>query len=399
MQTCPKCQAHLIDGAPFCHKCGAAVSTEAAAKLEKARKLSELDELETNPNTDDVFNAKPDAAAVDHILDPGTVFSKRYTIEDIIGRGGMGVVYKAKDTLVEDTIALKLIRPERLKGATAISRLISEGTVARNIRHPNVVAVYDVGTLDGQAFISMEYIDGDSLRVWHRKKGGPKANIPFRVAARIMVEILDGLTAAHEAGIVHRDLKPENIVLTAEPTEKKAPLKIIDFGLALTKGPLSGTSSSGKGSIGYMAPEQITHPDSAGPEADCFALSVIFYELLIGTVPTGSWQPPSSRRSDIPKAIDTLINNGLSDYTNSRPEDAADYRAQLIAAVNHPAGQSKSGPAQKKTGLFTPPDPDSLSGQLRAEWIEQWKAQPAIVRWTTITLTAIIILGIAFSDV
>ena len=113
-----------------------------------------------------------------------------------------------------------------------------------------------------------------------------------------------------------------------------------------------------------MAPEQITNPDSAGPEADSFALSVMFYELLIGTVPTGYRQPPSKRRQDVPKAIDALIENGLSDHTGSRPEDASDYRAQLVAAVNSKGGVSGSDEGKKKGGLFQPPDPDSLSGQL-----------------------------------
>ena len=393
MQTCTKCAKQLVDSATFCHKCGEPVSGEAAAKLEKAKKLRDLDELETNPDKDvDFINPEPGKAFDDQILDPGTVFSKRYTIEDVIGRGGMGVVYKARDSLVDQTIALKLIRPERLQGPTAVSRLISEGTTARNIRHPNVIAVYDVGIQGDQPFISMEYIEGDSLRVWHRKQGGPKANIPFRVAARIMAEIMDGLAAAHAAGIVHRDLKPENIVLTAEPTEKSAPLKIIDFGLALTKGPLSSTGGTGKGTAHYMAPEQITNPDSAGPEADSFALSVMFYELLIGTVPTGYRQPPSKRRQDVPKAIDALIENGLSDHTGSRPEDASDYRAQLVAAVNSKGGVSGSDEGKKKGGLFQPPDPDSLSGQLRAEWIAQWQALSAPVRWTIITLVVLIAL-------
>ena len=394
MQTCTKCATQLVDSATFCHQCGNPVSDEAAAKLEKAKKLRDLDELITNPDTDDDFiNPEPGKAFDDQILDPGTVFSKRYTIEDVIGRGGMGVVYKARDSLVDQTIALKLIRPERLQGPTAVSRLISEGTTARNIRHPNVIAVYDVGIQGDQPFISMEYIEGDSLRVWHRKQGGPKAKIPFRVAARIMAEIMDGLAAAHAAGIVHRDLKPENIVLTAEPTEERAPLKIIDFGLALTKGPLSSTNSTGKGTMHYMAPEQITNPDSAGPEADSFALSVMFYELLIGTVPTGYRQPPSKRRPDVPKAIDALIENGLSDHTGSRPEDASDYRAQLVVAVNSKGGVSGSDKGKKKGGLFQPPDPDSLSGQLRAEWIAQWQALSAPVRWTIITFVVLILLG------
>lgn len=269
------------------------------------------------------------------VLEPGTVFADRYTIEAVIGRGGMGVVYKAADQLTKQTVALKLIRPERLSGTNAIEKLIAEGVTARDIRHPNIVAVYDVGQSDGQPFVSMEYLEGKSLRAWQREQQG---DVPLRVAARIMAEIMDGLKAAHAAGVVHRDLKPENIIMmSSEPTDEKAPLKILDFGIARATGAaLESGTGTGLGTPRYMAPEQITNADSAGPPADLYSSSVMFYELLVGVLPQGHWQPPSGGRSDVPVGIDELIEKGLSNRPANRAQSATEYRQAIVDAVNMP---------------------------------------------------------------
>lgn len=268
-------------------------------------------------------------------LAPGTEFAGRYTIEEVVGRGGMGVVYKAKDSLAKKTVALKLIRPERLAGTNAVDRLIAEGITARDIRHSNIVAVYDVGSEDGQPFVSMEYLEGQSLRAWHRTMVQERTDIPLRTAARIVAEILDGLKAAHAAGVIHRDLKPENIILVDEPSDKAAPLKILDFGIArATGGTVDSGTGTGLGTPRYMAPEQITNPDTAGPPADLYSLSVLFYELLVDVLPQGHWQPPSGGRSDVPGEIDTLIEKGLSNRPANRPQNATDYREALVSAVN-----------------------------------------------------------------
>ncbi|MDX1294470.1 MAG: serine/threonine-protein kinase, partial [Hyphomonas sp.] len=267
-------------------------------------------------------------------LETGTVFADRYVIEDIVGRGGMGVVYKATDTLAEKTVALKLIRPERLGGANAVKRLIAEGITARDIRHPNIVAVYDVGESGGQPFVSMEYLGGKSVRTWHREKVQKREDVPLRVAARIIAEILDGLKAAHDAGVIHRDLKPENIILLDEPTAEAAPLKILDFGIARAGEGLESGTGTGLGTPRYMAPEQITHADSVGPSADLYSVSILFYELLVDVLPQGHWQPPSGGRADVPLGIDMLIEKGLSNRPANRPQSAQEYRKALVDAVN-----------------------------------------------------------------
>jgi len=281
-------------------------------------------------------------------LEPGDKFAGRYTIESIVGRGGMGVVYKALDEISGRAVALKLISTAFLGGDKAVRRLIEEGVLARDIRHPNVVAVYDVG-LDGeQPFVAMEYVEGVSLRLWHGRRMQQGDAVPLRVAARIICEVLDGLKAAHDAGVVHRDLKPENIILTAEPTDKAAPLKLLDFGIARAGGSRSTASSSTRG-IGtpyYMAPEQRTNPDAVTPAADLYSISVMLYELLVNVVPEGHWQPPSGGRSDVPQEVDALILKGMSNNRDLRPQSADQYRKELVAAVNRiPTPQGFDKPA------------------------------------------------------
>lgn len=334
MIFCAECGTEVPEDAGFCPECGTAVSGGAASPTpEPEVGLPTLGGLET---LSDTRRARGDTAPA--TLEAGTRFADRYEIESILGAGGMGVVYRAQDSLVKKTVALKLIRPDRLANEQELEKLIAEGVTARDIRHPNVVAVYDVGEFEGQPFLSMECLEGRSLRAWHRAQREAGREVPFAVATRIILEIASGLEAAHAAGVIHRDLKPENVFLTADPTEEAAPLKIVDFGIARAAGAVA-ESGSAMGTPRYMAPEQITSPDLAGPEADLYSLSVIFYELLVDVLPHGHWQPPSGGRSEVPTAVDQLIEKGLSNRPASRPQSAAAYRESLASASGAHLGQ------------------------------------------------------------
>lgn len=327
MANCPKCNAAVDDDAQFCPDCGEALKDRAGFTDSSMLTIGGLDTFDDADLSNNRNNHSP-------ALEPGTVFADRYVIEDIVGRGGMGVVYRAKDKLSDKTVALKLIRPERLAGTNAVKKLIAEGITARDIRHPNIVAVYDVGEANGQPFVSMEYLGGQSLRAWHRSKVQNREDVSTPVAARIISEILDGLRAAHAAGVIHRDLKPENVVLAGKPSDTEAPLKILDFGIArATGGALESGTGTGLGTPRYMAPEQITNADSAGPAADLYSVSVMFYELLVDVLPQGHWQPPSGGRSDVPAGIDALIEKGLSNRPANRPSSADSYLKTLESAL------------------------------------------------------------------
>ena len=328
MKTCTQCNAEIPDDAVFCPECGAGQASRSESMPQQTvggMGTIGLDELTLSP---DQGQETP--------LDPGEMFAERYEIEGEIGQGGMGVVYRAKDTLTGKTIALKLVNPRLIGNEAAVQRLIAEGATAQDIRHANIVSVYDVGRAQERVYVSMEYVEGASLRQWISEQMASGQDVPMRLAARIVAECLDGLKAAHARGVIHRDLKPENIILTQAPDEKGAPLKILDFGIARSAGTsAAGLSSSGAlGTLDYMAPEQRTNPDSAGPAADHYSLSKIFYELLVGVLPAGHWQPPSGGRTDVPPGIDALIEQGLSNRPQARPQSAADYRSALVDAVN-----------------------------------------------------------------
>lgn len=334
MATCPRCGTANPDDALFCGGCGKKlVETAPATGMMTVSAMETIDSLSTNRSrSDEVVE-----------LAPGEEFAGRYVIERVIGKGGMGVVYRANDKLVSKSIALKLIRRDRLGGEGAVKRLIAEGVTTRDIRHDNVVAVYDVGEAEGLPFVSMEYIEALSLRDWHRRQVQERHDVPLPVAARIIAEILAGLEAAHAKGVIHRDLKPENILLTENPTAERAPLKIVDFGIARAAGAVESGTGTGLGTPRYMAPEQITNADSTGPSADLYSISIIFYELLVDVLPQGHWQPPSGGRADIPAAIDKLIERGLSNRAASRPQSAAEYREQLRQALGAPTPVPVSG--------------------------------------------------------
>ena len=329
MTNCQHCGAVAEQPGAFCEMCGKPLAPPRAAGMVQ-QTLGGMATIGGDLTLHRDAYPKAEVPA----LAPGDVFADRYTIESTIGAGGMGVVYRARDTIGNRAVALKLIRPDRLGGDRAVERLIAEGVTTQDISHTNIVKVYHVDQRGGQPFIAMEYVDGVSLREWHRRHVHARTAVPMVIAARIVAEMLDGLKAAHEAGVVHRDLKPENIMLTAEPEATAAPLKILDFGIARSgAATIDSGATSGLGTPRYMAPEQITNPDSAGPSADLYSLSTIFYELLVDVLPQGGWQAPSSGRSDVPRGIDALIQSGLQNRPASRPQSAQEYRQALVQAM------------------------------------------------------------------
>jgi serine/threonine protein kinase len=328
MTKCKNCGADNAAGDSFCSECGKPMTGEKAPGGISG--LETIAQIPTKPPKQKSLNEGL-------MLEPGTVFADRYTIVSLIGQGGMGVVYKATETLAgrEREIALKLIRADRLVNQAAIDKLISEGALTQDIRHSNVVAVYNVGEADGQPFVAMEYVDGVSLREWHQRQYAARQEIPLVSVAALVNSILDGLDAAHKLNIIHRDLKPENIVLTGEPGPDGASLKILDFGIARAPGTVVNTTGGSAGTPEYMAPEQITNPDGVTPAADLYSVSIIFYEMLMDALPKGPWQAPSAGRPDVPAAIDAVIQKGLSTRAASRQQSVAEYRSDLARALPH----------------------------------------------------------------
>ena len=202
---------------------------------------------------------------------PGTVLADRYRILGLLGRGGMGEVYRADDLKLGQAVALKFLPGNVEKDAGRLQRFLNEVKIARQISHPNVCRVYDVGEVDEHHYLSMEYVDGEDLASLLRRIG----RLPNDKAVQISRELCLGLAAAHEQGILHRDLKPANVMI-----DGRGRAKIADFGLATLAEDVDG-AEVGAGTPAYMAPEQ-----RAGKEvtvrSDIYSLGLVLYELTTG---------------------------------------------------------------------------------------------------------------------
>jgi eukaryotic-like serine/threonine-protein kinase len=201
-----------------------------------------------------------------------------YDVLAVLGRGGMGVVYKARHLRLDRPVALKMLLAGPYAGPDELERFLREAQAVAGLRHPNVVHLYDVGDVEGRPYFTMELIDGGSLAL---KLGG--APLPARLAASLVATIAEAVEAAHQSGIIHRDLKPANVMLTADGRPK-----VTDFGLARRLEPDGGLTLSGApmGTPSYMAPEQARGDRGAiAPATDVYALGAILYECLTGRPP------------------------------------------------------------------------------------------------------------------
>jgi serine/threonine protein kinase/tetratricopeptide (TPR) repeat protein len=210
------------------------------------------------------------------IFNEGDILGGRYEILKILGMGGMGAVYKARDMEVDRFVALKVIRPELAGNAAILARFKQELILARQVTHRNIVRIYDLNEAGGVKFITMEYVEGEDLRSILVRQG----KISSGEAVGIMLQVCAGLQAAHAEGVIHRDLKPSNIM--RDPSGR---IVIMDFGLARTiQG--DGMTQTGMmiGTMEYMSPEQAMGKD-LDARSDQFAVGLIFYELLSGRVP------------------------------------------------------------------------------------------------------------------
>ncbi len=211
-------------------------------------------------------------------LAPGMRLGGRYDILGVLGAGGMGVVYKARDIELDDVVALKMLKPGALVDREHLDRLKSEIRLARKITHPNVLRTFDFGEIDGRPYISMEYVRGMTLRYLINQAG----RIPYSAALRIARQLCAGLAAAHEVGVLHRDIKPENLIL-----ESSGNAKLMDFGIAR---PLDrkepGMTQPGMfvGTPAYSAPEQLSAGD-VDARADVYSSGVLLSEMFCGKVP------------------------------------------------------------------------------------------------------------------
>jgi serine/threonine-protein kinase len=212
------------------------------------------------------------------VLDPGVVVGGRYRILAQLGAGGMGIVYKAHDLELDDVVALKMLRPNAMIDTEQLERLKSEIKLARKITHPNVLRTFDFGDVDGQPFISMEYVRGLTLRYLLSET----QRIPYTAGLRIARQLCAGLAAAHEVGVLHRDIKPENLIL-----EQTGNAKLMDFGIARPiRRTAPGHTEQGTfvGTPNYSPPEQLAG-EALDQRADIYSSGVLMCEMFCGKLP------------------------------------------------------------------------------------------------------------------
>lgn len=202
---------------------------------------------------------------------PGTMLGQRYRIAGRLGKGGMGEVYRADDLKLGQSVAMKFLPEELSQDQAALTRLINEVKIARQVSHPNVCRVYDIGEMDGLHFISMEFVDGEDLGTLLRRIG----RLPHDKAVQLAKQICSGMQAAHEKGVLHRDLKPGNVMV-----DGRGSVRIMDFGLAGHADDLK-KSASRAGTPAYMAPEQL-HGKGVTTRSDIYSLGLVLYEMFTG---------------------------------------------------------------------------------------------------------------------
>jgi serine/threonine-protein kinase len=264
-------------------------------------------------------------------LTPGSRFALRYEVKEILGEGGMGTVFKAIDTELGEPIAIKTLKQDFLsQDPTALERFKSEIRLARKISHRNVVRTHDLGEHSGVYFITMEYVDGKSLKDLIRAKG----KLPLPITLSVGKQLARALEVAHEQGVIHRDIKPQNMVV-----EPDGVLKVMDFGIArlATRKPESGVTQAGMiiGTPEYMAPEQFAG-DEIDARADIYAAGCVLYECLTGRPPFQAETPyqlvaklleetapnPRSLNPEVPAALDALVMQALAKEPSGRPQTA-----------------------------------------------------------------------------
>jgi serine/threonine-protein kinase len=269
---------------------------------------------------------------------PGFVLGGRYEVQRVVGSGGMGMVYQARDRELDEMVAIKTLRPEIVGvDPRILDRFKREIRVARRVSHRNVVRTYDFGDMQGVKFISMEYIQGVTLKQLIRKKGA----LPLGVGVRIAKQTAAGLAAAHHQGVVHRDVKPQNVILT--PASE---VKIMDFGIALPQGK-KGSDMTATGLImgtpDYMSPEQVQGKRDLDHRSDIYSLGVVFYEMFTGILPfTGDSainiamkhvqeQAPSPRSINqaMPTVLELIIMRCLQKSPAERYQKVEDLQADL----------------------------------------------------------------------
>jgi predicted Ser/Thr protein kinase len=334
-KTCPQCHSPLAAGAPegLCRVCLLKLGLESNTL---APTYAELLARWTPPEPADLAANFPDLE-----------------ILELLGRGGMGAVYKARQKSLDRLVALKILPPEVGQDADFTERFAREAQAMARLNHPHIVAIHDFGQNKALFFFVMEYVDGLNLRqLLNAERMAP------REALAIVPQICDALQYAHDQGIVHRDIKPENILLN-----RRGQVKIADFGLAKLVGVDSSTGTTERilGTPQYMAPEQIEHPAEVDHRADIYSLGVVFYQMLTGELPTKRMEPPSTKVV-IDVRLDQVVLRALEKDPQRRYQQVSEVKTQMETIASNPPRAVDApyvalhAPLKSSRGWYTTPE-------------------------------------------
>jgi serine/threonine-protein kinase len=325
-ERCRRCHEELSSRARFCPDCGHPVAV-AYGVLTQGQTFTEPGQQQLPPR----------------LLAAGTRISDRYTIDGVLGEGGMGVVYRAVDVQRDRTVAIKALHGSLMGDAEIRRRFTREAQLMLGWNHRHVARVHDfIEHLDLLAFV-MEYVDGPTLEEHAQRWNG---KLPYDDIRLIFTGILEAMEEAHAVGIVHRDLKPQNILLRLE--DNGVSPKIVDFGIAkILEGTAYTMTGAMLGTCRYMSPEQAQAPQDVDHRTDIYSLGVTLYRCVTGRCPfegsshfavmmahvAQSPEPPAAFRPHLPPALEEIILRSLAKDRTQRPQSCAEFRTALEAAL------------------------------------------------------------------
>ena len=315
MLTCASCSSQAPEGSRFCPNCASALAAPSVSPTRTA-----------------VHVSRSSGSFDQGRFIPGTIVAGRYRILGLLGKGGMGEVYRADDLKLGQAVALKFLPAALEKDEGRLERFMNEVKIARQISHTNVCRVYDVGEVDGHHYLSMEYVDGENLATLLRRIG----RLPTDKAVQIARELCAGLASAHDQGVLHRDLKPANIMI-----DGRGRARITDFGLAGLADEITGAEVSA-GTPAYMAPEQHAGR-SVSVRSDLYSLGLVLYELFTGQAAFKAGSPGELQRlqteatptnpSTIVDGFDPVVERVILRCLEKEPRDRPASALAVAAAL------------------------------------------------------------------
>jgi len=331
--TCPRCGAPLEAAEAPCARC---VLERALAAATPAPEPSEHPSAPTSA-------ARPARRPAPTPAELAPLFPE-LEIESLLGEGGMGAVYRAKQKKLGRTVALKLLHADLSSDPAFVARFLREASALARLAHPGIVSVHEYGEQDARCWLVMEYVDGTNLRTLLRTK-----KLEPRQALAIVRQLCDALQFAHDEGVVHRDIKPENVLV-----DRRGNVKLADFGLAKLVGAPEASLTQVDQVMGtphYMAPEQVERPRDVDHRADLYSLGVVFYEMLTGELPLGRFAPPS-QRVEVDVRLDEIVLRALEHERERRYQHAVQVKTDVQRVEDTRAPAPAPAEAEQEPGVF-----------------------------------------------